>query len=213
MNLVFLGPPGSGKGTQAVRLAEAKEMVHLSTGDVLREAVKVGTELGRKAEEYMNRGELIPDDLIIGLIENKVASGEFSSGIILDGFPRTIPQAKSLKRMLAKNEIGLDRAILFAVSDEEIVKRLSGRWYCPQCNAGYNYPAAVPKTEGICDHDGATLKRRPDDEEAVVRNRLDIYNEQTRPIEDFYRTESILTEIVAEDTPDNIFARLMEAVC
>ncbi|MCK4631773.1 MAG: adenylate kinase [candidate division Zixibacteria bacterium] len=211
--MVFLGPPGSGKGTQAVRLAAAKEMVHLSTGEFLREAVKAGTELGRKIEEHINRGELIPDDLIIDLIENKVAGGEFSGGVILDGFPRTIPQAKSLKKMLAKNEIGLDRAILFAVSDEEIVKRLSGRWYCPQCNAGYNYPVAVPKTEGICDHDGVTLKRRPDDEEAVVRNRLDIYKEQTRPIEDFYRTESILTEIVAEDSPDNIFARLMEAVC
>lgn len=212
MNLIFLGPPGSGKGTQAVRLAEAKDVKHLSTGDLLREAVKNGTELGKQAEGYMSRGELVPDSLIIGLIEEKLASGELSNGFILDGFPRTVPQAESLKEMLDKNDITLDKAILFAVEDEEIVKRLSGRWFCPKCNAGYNYPMAVPKVEGKCDNDGADLQRRPDDEEAVVRNRLEVYKKQTQPIEDFYRNEGILTEIAAAKSPDEVFAELAGAV-
>jgi len=210
--LVFLGPPGSGKGTQAVRLAEAKGIKHLSTGDLLREAVKNGTELGKQAEGYMSRGELVPDSLIIGLIEEKLASGQLNNGFILDGFPRTVPQAASLKEMLDKNDITLDKAILFAVEDEEIVKRLSGRWFCPKCNAGYNYPMAVPKVEGKCDNDGADLQRRPDDDEAVVRNRLEVYKKQTQPIEDFYRNEGILTEIAAEQAPDEVFAELAGAV-
>lgn len=212
MNLVFLGPPGSGKGTQAVRLANAKNMTHLSTGDVLREAVKRGTELGQKAEAFMKRGDLVPDELIIGLIEEKIAAGELSNGFILDGFPRTIPQAESLKAMLKKNALDLNRALLLKVSDEEVVKRLSGRWSCPVCNTGYNYPTAVPKVEGVCDNDGEALKRRPDDEEAVVRNRLEVYKEQTQPIEDFYRSESILAEIAAEDSPDKVFEALLTAV-
>jgi adenylate kinase len=212
MNLVFLGPPGSGKGTQAVRLSQAKGVVHLSTGDLLRDAVRDGTELGRQAEGYMKKGELVPDDLIIGLIENKITTGELNSGFILDGFPRTVPQAESLKTMFDKNRIGLDKAILIAVSDDEIVKRLSGRWFCPVCQAIYNYPANVPGKEGICDRDGARLQRRPDDEEGVVRNRLEVYKKQTQPIEDFYRKESLLTEVSGEDSPDNVFQSVLKAV-
>lgn len=212
MNLVFLGPPGSGKGTQAVRLANAKDMTHLSTGDILREAVKKGTELGRKAGSYMTSGDLVPDELIIGLIEEKIAAGELSNGFILDGFPRTIPQAESLRAMLKKNSIDLNRVLLLKISDEEIVKRLSGRWFCPACNAGYNHTSAVPKVAGVCDNDGEALQRRPDDEEAVVRNRLEVYKEQTQPIEDFYRRESILAEIAAEDSPDKVFEALLSAV-
>ncbi len=212
MNLVFLGPPGSGKGTQAVRLSQAKGVVHLSTGDLLREAVKAGTELGRQAEGYMKKGELVPDDLIVGLIEDKITAGELNNGFILDGFPRTVPQAESLETMFDKNRIGLDRAILIAVSDDEIVKRLSGRWFCPTCQATYNYPANVPGKEGICDRDGARLQRRPDDEEGVVRNRLEVYKKQTQPIEDFYRKESLLAEVSGEDTPDNVFQSVLKAV-
>ncbi len=212
MNLVFLGPPGSGKGTQAVRLAEKLGLIHLSTGDLLRDAVKRSTELGKQAEGYMKRGELVPDELIIGLIENQITDGKLDDGFILDGFPRTIPQATGLKGMLEKNDISLDMAILFDVSDGEIVKRLSGRWYCPQCSAGYNYPAQMPKTDGRCDHDNAQLQRRPDDEEAVVRNRLEVYKKQTRPIEDFYRKESILAEVNAQRTPDEVFQAVVEVV-
>ncbi|MFQ5498243.1 MAG: adenylate kinase [Candidatus Zixiibacteriota bacterium] len=212
MNLVFLGPPGSGKGTQATMLSEAKGYVHLSTGDVLRAAVKAGTDLGKKAEGYMKAGDLVPDQLMVGLIEDRVVSGKLSNGFILDGFPRTIPQAEQLKQMLHNNSVSLDRVILFAVSDEEIVRRLSGRWFCPKCNSGYNYPAAVPKEDGICDNDGEKLQRRPDDEEGVVRNRLDVYKKQTLPIEGFYQGESILSTIRADRTPDEVFNDLLEFV-
>ncbi|MDD5425440.1 MAG: adenylate kinase [candidate division Zixibacteria bacterium] len=185
MNLVFLGPPGSGKGTQAVRVAEKLAIVHLSTGDMLREAVKKGTPLGRKAEAYMKKGELVPDELIIGMIEDKVTSGDLNDGFILDGFPRTIPQARSLKDMFRKNKTALDKAILLTVSDEEIIKRIKGR---------------------------AEQEGRADDTEAVARNRLEVYRRQTAPIVDFYRRESILTEVRGEDTMDNVFKAILKVL-
>jgi len=211
-NLVFLGPPGSGKGTQAVKLAQQIDVVHLSTGDLLRNAVKAGTELGKQAQGYMEKGELVPDNLLIGLIETKVADGTLSNGFILDGFPRTVPQAESLKDMFAKNKMSLESAILLQVSDDEVVRRLSGRWFCPTCQRTYNYPANVPKQDGVCDDDGTKLQRRPDDEPDVVRNRLEVYKKQTQPIEDFYRQESILREINGEQAPASVFEDLVQLV-
>lgn len=184
MNMVFLGPPGSGKGTQAIRLAKELKIVHLSTGDVLREAVKQGTELGKQAEGYMTRGELVPDDLIVGLIEAKIAAGELKSGFILDGFPRTMPQAESLTKMFDKNQIALDKAILLKVGDSEIMSRLKGR---------------------------AAKEGRADDTEDVIKNRLEVYRQQTQPIEDYYRTRSILVEVQGEDTMDNVYQAVLEA--
>jgi adenylate kinase len=183
MNLIFLGPPGSGKGTQAVRVAEKLGIVHLSTGDMLREAVKNGTALGRQAESYMKKGELVPDELIVGLIESKITSGDLDGGFILDGFPRTIPQAEQLKDMFDNNSIKTDKAILLKVSDDVIVERIKGR---------------------------AAQEGRADDTEEVVRNRLAVYTRQTKPIEDFYRAESVLAEVPGEDTPDGVFDRIME---
>jgi adenylate kinase len=212
MNLVFLGPPGSGKGTQAARLSAEHGLVHLSTGDMLREAVKKGTMLGKRAEAYMVKGELVPDELIIGLIEDKISGGELNGGFILDGFPRTIPQAESLKQMLAKHSLRLDSAVLFAVPDDEVVRRLSGRWYCPVCKAGYNYPAQMPRNAGKCDNDGNDLLRRPDDEEPVVRRRLEVYRHQTEPIVDYYRSESVLTEIKGDGSPDAVYQELLKSV-
>ena len=184
MNLVIFGPPGSGKGTQAVRLAEELNIVHLSTGDMLRAAVKNQTELGKRAESFMNKGELVPDDLIISMIEEKVAEGELSRGFILDGFPRTIPQAETLREMFAQHDLSLDKAILLQVGDDEIVKRLNKR---------------------------AEIEGRADDNEATVRNRLEVYKKQTKPIEDFYRKESIVTEIQGEDSPDRVFEAILQA--
>ncbi len=212
MNLIFLGPPGSGKGTQAARLSKARGMVHLSTGDMLRAAVKEGTPLGQKAEAYMKKGELVPDALIIAMIEEKVGNGSMSSGFILDGFPRTIPQADSLGMMLKSRGIVIDRAVLLKVDGEEIVRRLSGRFYCPTCNAGYNYPMQMPKNDRVCDNDNAPLARRPDDEESVVRNRLEVYKKQTQPIEDYYRRAGMLAEINAGVSPDDVFASLVKLV-
>ncbi len=185
MNLIFLGPPGSGKGTQAVRLAKEKGWVHLSTGDVLRAAVKAGTELGKKAKGFMDSGELVPDALIVSLIEEKIAGGELANGFILDGFPRTVPQAKSLDEMFTNNKIKLDKAILLDVGDEEILKRIMGR---------------------------AEKEGRADDTPEVIRNRLEVYREQTQPIENLYRDQSVLTPIPGENTPDNIYAAILKAV-
>lgn len=214
MNLVFLGPPGSGKGTQAVKLAQKLGVIHLSTGDLLRDAVKNQTELGKQAQEYMNRGDLVPDELIVSLIEDKLKAGELDNGFILDGFPRTIPQAEALKVMLANNGATLDNAILFAVKDEEVVKRISGRRFCPTCNAGYNIfiDALKPKDDNKCDNDGVELFQREDDQEATVRNRLEVYKKQTQPIEDFYRQESLLKEINAQEAPDEVFESLLDTV-
>jgi len=212
MNLIFLGPPGSGKGTQAAKLSEKLGVLHLSTGDLLRDAVKAGTELGLKAKGYMDKGDLVPDELIVGLIEDKVKAGELKNGFILDGFPRTVPQAESLKTMFDKVNMKIDHAVLIDVADEEIVQRLSGRWFCPTCQATYNYPANVPKQEGLCDKDNAKLQRRPDDEEAVVRNRLDVYKKQTQPIEDFYRNESLLVAVDGVGTPADVFEAIVQAV-
>ena len=211
-NMIFLGPPGSGKGTQAVKLAEKIGVIHLSTGDLLRTAVKEGTDLGKQAKEYMEKGELVPDHLLIGLIETKVTNGYLSNGFILDGFPRTVPQAESLKEMFVKNNMNMDSAILLQVSDEEVVRRLSGRWFCPTCQRTYNHPSNMPKNEGVCDDDGAKLQRRPDDEESVVRNRLEVYKKQTQPIEEFYRNESILIEVTGEQAPTAVFEDLLKVV-
>jgi len=212
MNLVFLGPPGSGKGTQAMRVAKALHLVHISTGDLLREAVKNKTELGKRVEDFMKQGQLVPDELVISLIGQKISTIENSNGFILDGFPRNLPQAKSLKFMFEHLDKHLDHAILLKVSDAEVVRRLSGRWQCPKCNAGYNYPRNMPKHEGICDKDGEKLLRRTDDEEKVVRNRLAVYQIETSPIEDFYREENILEEIEGEQNPDKVFQDILSAV-
>lgn len=212
MNLVFLGPPGSGKGTQAVRLSRALGLIHLSTGDMLREAIKNESTVGRQAEAFMKKGELVPDTLIIGMIEARIGNGSMTEGFILDGFPRTVSQADSLKTMLARHQIGLDKAILLQVSDEEVVRRLSGRFYCPTCNAGYNYPMQMPRKDGVCDTDGTALARRPDDQESVVRNRLEIYKRQTQPIVEYYRQEGLLSEIDAGEAPDVVYSSLLKIV-
>lgn len=212
MNLVFLGPPGSGKGTQAKVICSELGILHLSTGDLLREGVKDGTDLGMQAKKYMDAGELVPDKLIVDLIEEKLASGALDSGYILDGFPRTVPQAEALRDMLAKNSSKIDKAILLEVSNEEVIKRLSGRFFCPNCSAGYNYPAQMPKQEGLCDHDGVELQRRPDDEEAVVKNRLEVYVMQTAPIIDFYRQASLLFEVQAEGAMEEITQSLLKVI-
>jgi adenylate kinase len=212
MNLIFLGPPGSGKGTQAKKIAEKLDLTHLSTGDLLREAVKDNTQLGQKARTYMEAGELVPDELIVGLIEEKLEKGNLNHGFIFDGFPRTVPQAEALKKMMTRHGNKLDRAILFEVSDEEVIRRLSGRFYCPTCYAGYNYPMQMPKRENLCDNDGTKLARRPDDEETVVINRLEVYKKQTMPIIDWYKREAILSEISAEGGPVAITERLLSII-
>ena len=214
MNLIFLGPPGSGKGTQAVKVSEKLGLTHLSTGDLLREAVKNQTTLGKQAEEFMKKGELVPDTLIIGLIQDKINSGELDKGFILDGFPRTMPQAESLTEMLLESDVTLDKAICFDLEDNVIIARMTGRRFCPTCQATYNVyvEGAKPLVDGKCDKDGTDLIIRNDDREDVVKNRLEVYHRQTEPIVKYYENSSILAKIDADKAPKEVFNSILEEI-
>ncbi|MEK7774410.1 MAG: adenylate kinase [Candidatus Zixiibacteriota bacterium] len=209
--IVFLGPPGSGKGTQAARLSQHSGLVHLSTGDLLRTAVKDGSDLGHAADGFMKRGELVPDVILIGLVEHQIAQNLSAAGFIFDGFPRTIPQADGLKQMLKRNGRSVSAAILFKVDSEEVVRRLSARWSCPACGAIYTV-IGDNGSISMCEKDSSALTRRHDDDPAVVQNRLAVYEEQTKPIENYYRVESVLREIDAQQTPEEVFKALLQAL-
>jgi adenylate kinase len=187
MNLVLLGPPGAGKGTQASLLETSRSLVKLSTGDMLRAAVAAGTELGRKAGDIMERGQLVPDDLVIGLIAERIDAETKGDGFILDGFPRTIAQAEALDRLFAERGKKVDRVIVMEVDDEALVERIAGRFACGFCGEGYHDVYKLPKVEGICDRCGSVgFVRRKDDNEEVVRARLKAYHAQTEPLIDYY---------------------------
>lgn len=183
MRLLFLGPPGAGKGTQAVRIAERAGIPHIATGNMLREAVAAETELGLIAKDIMARGELVSDELVIGLLNDRIASEDAAAGFILDGFPRNVAQAEALAAELGDDAI--DAAVLIVVDDDEIVRRISGRRTCPQQHV-YHVDDNPPQNAGVCDIDGEALVQREDDREEVVRNRLHVYREQTEPLVAFY---------------------------
>lgn len=185
MNLVLFGPPGAGKGTQGTLLAEKRGMRRLSTGDLLRDAVREGTPLGLKAQEFMNAGELVPDDVILGLIRDML-QGSTEAGAIFDGFPRTLPQAVALDKLLADLGQPLGAVIALNVDDEALVQRLSGRRSCPKCGAVYNVYSDQPKMDDVCDRCGTALVHRSDDQESTVRRRLQVYHDQTAPLIAYY---------------------------
>ena len=191
LNLILLGPPGAGKGTQAERITEDFDLPYISTGDMLREAVKTGTELGRQAKSFMDQGELVPDDVIIGVILEKVEAPEAADGFILDGFPRTIAQAEALDDAFAKLGRELTATILLEVPDDELVRRLSGRRVSP-AGRPYHVDFNPPKVPGKCDVDGSDLIQRDDDKPEVVRKRLEVYQRQTAPLVDYYEERGIL---------------------
>ena len=182
MNLILLGAPGAGKGTQAEVIAEHLSIPTISTGNIIREALKSGTEMGRKAKEYMDAGKLVPDDIVIGIIQERLAQPDCAGGFILDGFPRTIPQAEALDRM----GIVIDRVIDIEVADETIARRVSGRRVCPACGASYHVDYKRPAVENVCDRCGDTLVQRKDDPPDTVRERLRVYHEQTEPLKGYY---------------------------
>jgi len=197
MILVLLGPPGSGKGTQAKRLSTEKSWPQLSTGDMLRAAIRIGSDLGKRAKSFMDKGSLVPDEVVIGLIAERTQSPDCSQGFILDGFPRTVPQAESLDRTLASRGLATNRAVLFEVDDSQLVRRLSGRRTCEKCSAMYHVETQQPKALGICDQCGGKLIQRSDDLETVIQNRLKVYHDQTAPLVGFYEHQKKLRRIDA----------------
>ena len=195
MKIIMLGAPGAGKGTQAKMLAEKYGIPHISTGDIFRANIKNGTELGAKAKEYMDKGLLVPDELVVDLIMDRFKADDCKNGYILDGFPRTIPQAEALDAALAANGEKIDYAVNVEVPDENIVNRMSGRRACVGCGATYHIVNIPPKKEGICDKCGKELVIRKDDEPETVKKRLEVYHEQTAPLIDYYKNEGILRVI------------------
>ncbi len=207
--IIFLGPPGAGKGTQAEKLSKYLGIKKISTGDILREAVYKGTDLGKRAKEYMEKGELVPDDIMIGLIEEAIGS---ERNFILDGFPRTLKQAESLDDMLSRKNLDITHVLLMDVPDEEIITRISKRRICPSCKAVYNLVYNPPKKDEVCDKCGEKLVQRKDDSEEVVRNRLRVYKESTQPLVGFYERRGLVKVIEGLGTPEEVFKRITEAL-
>jgi adenylate kinase len=196
MNIILLGPPGAGKGTQAKRLEEARGLVQLSTGDMLRAAVASGSDIGRRAKAIMDAGKLVPDDVIIAMIRDRITRPDCRRGVILDGFPRTVPQAEALDRMLAENRLKLDHVIEMKVDDAALVERITGRFTCAKCGASYHDRFNRPQREGVCDVCGAgEFKRRADDKAETVKARLDAYYAQTAPILPYYEARGVLKTV------------------
>ena len=209
MKIVMLGAPGAGKGTQAKMIAEKYTIPHISTGDIFRANIKEGTPLGLEAKSYMDQGKLVPDELTVKILLDRVAKDDCKNGYVLDGFPRTIPQANVLKEALEKQNDKIDYAINVDVPDENIVRRMSGRRACVTCGATYHVEHVPPKTEGICDKCGSNLILRDDDKPETVLNRLKIYHEQTQPLIDFYNNEGILKEVDGTIDVKDVFANIV----
>lgn len=209
MQMILLGPPGAGKGTQASRIQEKLGVPHISTGDLLRAAVRSQSEVGLIAKGFMDRGQLVPDDLVIGILEQRVLESDCRRGFVLDGFPRNTAQAEALEQMLARQGRGIEHVISLQVPTEELVRRLSGRRTCSSCGAMFHIELEPPKVAGLCDRCGGELIQRDDDREEVIRARLDVYDRQTAPLLDYYRRRQRLREVSGLGPPDEIFANIM----
>jgi adenylate kinase len=212
MKIIMLGAPGAGKGTQAKRLAAKYEIPHISTGDIFRANIKNGTELGKKAKVYMDQGLLVPDELVVDLVVDRFKEADCANGYVLDGFPRTIPQAKALDEALAKNGDAVEYAIDVDVPDQNIISRMAGRRACLNCGATYHVETIPPKKEGICDTCGNELVLREDDKPETVEKRLMVYHEQTQPLIDYYQGKGILKSVDGTKDMDVVFNEIIKIV-
>ena len=208
MKIIMLGAPGAGKGTQAQMIAKEKGIPHISTGDIFRANIKEGTDLGKEAKTYMDQGKLVPDELTVRILLDRVSKDDCKNGYVLDGFPRTIPQANVLDEELKKLNDHVDFAINVDVPDENIVNRMSGRRACPKCGATYHIKHVPPKKEGICDKCGESLVLRDDDKPETVKKRLSVYHEQTQPLIEYYTDKGILKTVDGTVDPEDVFAAI-----
>ena len=212
MQLILLGLPGAGKGTQAHVLADRLGLLHISTGDMFREAAAAGTELGMRAQQFMNKGELVPDEVTIGMLLERIAQPDAAKGIMLDGFPRTIRQAEALDGALGDRNSPIDAVLYIEVPEDQLMSRLTGRWTCPTCGAIYHELTSPPRTAGQCDVEGDALTQRADDQPATVKARLDANRERTEQLAAYYESASKLHHIDGAGAPDDITDRLMAAI-
>ncbi len=210
MKIIMLGAPGAGKGTQAKMIAEAYKLPHISTGDIFRANIKEGTDLGKEAKTYMDEGKLVPDELTVRILLDRVSKDDCKNGYVLDGFPRTIPQAEVLENELDKLGDKVDFAINVDVPDENIINRMSGRRACLKCGATYHIRHVPPKKEGICDICGSELVLRDDDKPETVKKRLDVYHEQTQPLIDFYIKRNVLKTVNGNADPKDVFTAIKD---
>ncbi len=208
MNIIMLGAPGAGKGTQAAVLSEHFGIPTISTGNMIREALKNGTEMGLKAKSYMDEGKLVPDEVVIGIVKERLAEDDCKKGFILDGFPRTIPQAEALDKM----EVDIQYVINLDVSDERIIKRMSGRRVCENCGRPYHLVNLKPKKDGVCDDCGGTLVQRKDDHPDTVLARLDVYHKETEPLAAYYKKQGKLVDVVGQDDVDETTDLILKAI-
>lgn len=209
MKIIMLGAPGAGKGTQADKICAKYNIPHISTGDIFRANIKNNTELGQKAKSYMDKGELVPDELVIDLVVDRIKADDCTNGYVLDGFPRTIPQAEALDAALAAINDKVDYAINVEVPDENIINRMSGRRACVACGATYHIVHIPTKVEGVCDKCGAELILRDDDKPETVKNRLNVYHEQTQPLIDYYTAKNILHEVDGTKAMEDVFSSIV----
>jgi len=212
LNLILLGAPGAGKGTQAVTISKKLGLVHVATGDLFRKEQESGTELGKIAKSYMEKGQLVPDEITVKMLLGRITAPDCTKGVILDGFPRTLEQAKALDKALAAQGNGIDRVLYIKVSNQELLRRLSGRWICRNCQAPYNIVEMSPKVAGKCDRCGGELYQRADDTEETARKRLDVYFSQTMPLIEYYTKTGKLVEVNGEQGIEEVGRDLIAAL-
>lgn len=212
MYIVLLGAPGAGKGTQAAMLTDKTKLVQVASGDLFRKALQAQTDLGKKAKEYMDKGLLVPNEITIQMVLERLSEPDIKTGAILDGFPRNTEQAKALDEALAKENKAIDKAVNIKVSEEEVLARLSGRWVCRKCQTPYHETDNPPKVKGVCDRCGGELYQRDDDKPETIKNRLQVYQNETAPLVDYYKKAGKLVEVVSEGGPENVSKNILAAL-